>query len=101
MKRALLPMHLVGAQLEVKKNSVKEITEVMQEIEKIVRMTFSIDLDVDSVYYYRFITHLKFFAQRLFMNTTYDSKDMDTMLDLIRQQHLSNCLCRKNRKIYL
>lgn len=88
-----IAMHLVGAQLEVKNNPVKEITQVMQEIEKIVRMTFSITLDVDSVYYYRFITHLKFFAQRLFMNTSYSSKDMDTMLDLIRHKYPQEFAC--------
>lgn len=88
-----IAMHLVGAQLEVKNNPVKEITQVMQEIEKIVRMTFSITLDVDSVYYYRFITHLKFFAQRLFMKETYESKDMDTMLDLIRHKYPKEFEC--------
>ena len=37
----------------------------MQEIENIVRYRFKIEFNEESDYYYRFITHLKFFAQRL------------------------------------
>lgn len=60
-----IALHIVNSQLDVKTKSVEKITKVMQEIETIVRMTFSIDLDVESVYYYRFITHLKFFAGKI------------------------------------
>lgn len=88
-----IALHIVNAQLDVKTKSVKEITQVMQEIETIVRMTFNIVLDVESVYYYRFITHLKFFAERLFSGKTYKNQDIDNMLELVRRKHPKECAC--------
>lgn len=96
-----IALHLVNAQLDMKSKSVKEITQVMQEIETIVRMTFSIDLDVESVYYYRFITHLKFFAERLFSHKTYEEQDVDTMLDLVMAKYPKACQCVKKVKTFI
>ena len=43
-----------------------------------------LDFDEESVYYYRFITHLKFFAQRLFLeNKQYTDEDNPLYLSLI------------------
>lgn len=94
-------LHLVNAQLDVKTKSVKEITKVMQEIETIVRMTFSINLDVNSVYYYRFITHLKFFAERLFSGKNYARQDVDTMLLLVQKQYPKEWSCVQKIKQFI
>lgn len=88
-----IALHIVNSQLEVKTKSVEKITKVMQEIETIVRMTFSIDLDVESVYYYRFITHLKFFAERLFSKKTYEDQDVDNMLEIVEKKYPKECAC--------
>lgn len=88
-----IALHLVNAQLDVKTKSVKAVTQVMQEIETIVRMTFSVELDVESVYYYRFITHLKFFAERLFSGKTYGGQDVDNMLTLVEDKYPQECAC--------
>ena len=87
-----IALHIVNAQLDMHTKSVKEITKVMQEIETIVRMTFSIELDEDSVYYYRFITHLKFFAQRLFSGKSYEGQDVDNMLELVQSKYPKACV---------
>ena len=88
-----IALHIVNAQLDMHTKTVKEITKVMQEIETIVRMTFSIALDEDSVYYYRFITHLKFFAQRLFSGKSYAGTDVDNMLELVQCKYPKACEC--------
>lgn len=88
-----IALHIVNAQLDMHAKTVKEITKVMQEIETIVRMTFSIALDEDSVYYYRFITHLKFFAQRLFSGKSYAGTDVDNMLELVQCKYPKACEC--------
>lgn len=96
-----IALHIVNAQLDMKSKTVKEITQVMQEIETIVRMTFSIELDVKSVYYYRFITHLKFFAERLFSNKTYDDQDVDNMLDIVSLKYPQECACVEKIKAFI
>ena len=88
-----IALHLVNAQMDVKTKSVKEITQVMQDIEKIVRIRFSINIDVDSVYYYRFITHLKFFAERVFSGKTYAGGDVESMLLLVKSKYPKECEC--------
>lgn len=88
-----IALHLVNGQLDMESKTVKEITQVMQEIETIVRMTFSVELDVDSVYYYRFITHLKFFAERLFSKKTYEQQDVDNILDIVTLKYPAECAC--------
>lgn len=96
-----IALHLVNAQLEANTKSVKEVTQVMQEIETIVRITFAIVLDVDSVYYYRFITHLKFFAERLFAGKRYEGQDVAGMLHLVLMKHPSECACVEKIATYL
>lgn len=82
-----IALHIVNAQMELQTKTVSEITKVMQQIETIVRMTFKVKLDEESVYYHRFISHLKFFAERMFSGKTYDSQDMAGLSDVIKAQY--------------
>lgn len=82
-----IALHIVNAQLDLHAKSVNEITQLMQEIETIVRLTFSLSLDVNSVYYYRFITHLKFFTERLLSGKTYENQDVAGMLELVQSKY--------------
>ncbi len=97
-----IALHIVNAQLDLHKKSVKEITEVMQEIETIVRITFTTKLDTNSVYYYRFITHLKFFAERLFNESIYENQDVEGLLDMIKIKYVKayNCVLKISDFIY-
>lgn len=60
-----IALHIVNGQLDEDVHDMYEITKIMQEIENIVRYRFKIEFNEESAYYYCFITHLKFFAQRL------------------------------------
>ena len=44
----------------------------MKEILKMVKYHFNIEFDEESINYYRFITHLKFFTQRLSSGRYYE-----------------------------
>lgn len=96
-----IALHLVNGQLNIATKSATNITKVIQEIETIVRMTFSISLDVDSVYYHRFITHVKFFAERLFSETSYQSQDVENMLHLVQLKYHEEYECVKKVAIFL
>lgn len=82
-----IALHLVNAQLDLHTETVKKIIVVMQEIETIVRMTFSIPLDTDSVYYDRFIAHLRFFAGRMFSGKVYDGQDVEELVAVVKKKH--------------
>ena len=62
-----IALHLVGARLGADESgaSLGKITAAIREIERIVRLHLMLDVDTDSIEYRRFLTHLKFFAERL------------------------------------
>lgn len=90
-----IAFHIVNAAMdESNMNQIVEITKVMQEISNIVKYYFKIEFDTDSVYYYRFITHLKFFAQRLILGETYQEEDKEEdLLDVVKLQYETAYQC--------
>lgn len=79
-----IALHIVNAQMDDNMEDIYDITEIMQEIMTIVKYYFSIELDENSVYFYRFATHLKFFAQRLIHKKTYNDDQDDGLLSVIK-----------------
>ncbi|NIY47227.1 BglG family transcription antiterminator LicT [Cedecea colo] len=60
-----IALHLVTAQLDSEMPEVMHVTRVMQEILHIVKYQLTLEYDEGSLSYQRFVTHLKFFAQRM------------------------------------
>lgn len=93
---AFIALHLVNSQLVHAKNektSMIQITEIIQELSSIVKYTFNIEFDEDSVYFYRFITHLKFFAERVLNQDSQENIEAEGLLDLIKVKYVDAYLC--------
>lgn len=89
-----ITLHIVNAGMENDDmHQTIEITKIMQEISNIVKYHFSVEFDTDSVYYYRFITHLKFFAQRLLSEKIIKDTDEDDLLDIVKVKYASSYAC--------
>ena len=88
-----IALHVVNAQMEEDIEDVYEITQVMQEVSNIVKYYFNVEFDEDSVYFYRFITHLKFFAQRLIHKNTYSGGQEDDLLEVIKVKYKNAYEC--------
>lgn len=91
-----IALHIVNAEMDGNENEIKrtyKITKVIQEISNIVKYNFKITFDEDSVYYYRFISHLKFFADRLFSEKTYSDESNDDLFSIIRGKYKSSYEC--------
>ncbi|MNB95973.1 Transcription antiterminator LicT [compost metagenome] len=103
---AFIAMHLVNAQLNGEMRETVSITNIVKDISNIVRRSFLIELDEESLSYYRFLTHLKFFAQRVVRGSPVDDRDRDHALhDLVRVQYPEAYACAAKiadytRKIY-
>lgn len=90
-----IALHLVNAETDDQSiQNMYEITRIMQEISNIVKYRFKLEFDEDSVYYYRFITHLKFFAQRLLSGKTYEDED-DDLFETVKEKYVNSyqCVC--------
>lgn len=103
---AFIAMHLVNAQMNGEMRETISITNIVKDVLNIVRRSFLIELDEDSLSYYRFLTHLKYFAQRVLQGTEIKDKEEDNPLhDLVGKQYpdANACAMKINdytRKIY-
>ena len=78
---AFIAMHIVSAELNAQNIiDVNQITELINTVLQIVRIHFKIDLNEESISYERFLTHLKFFAARVFDHMEYK----DTMQEIYK-----------------
>lgn len=84
-----IALHIVNANLDMKEiGQVQDMAEIIQNILNIVKYHFNIEIDQYSLSYERFITHLKFFIQRLFSGVKLnDSETVQFMLSLKKQYH--------------
>ncbi|RHO20964.1 BglG family transcription antiterminator LicT [Amedibacterium intestinale] len=96
-----IALHIVNAEMDEKLETIYEVTKVMQEILNIVKYFFHIDFDEDSVYFYRFITHLKFFAHRLITKSSYQDEQSDDLLELIKIKYKNAYACCLKIKQFL
>lgn len=89
-----ITLHVVDAQLDnCNIDNVYEITKVIQDIQNIVRYFFRIEFDTKSVHYYRFITHIRFFAQRLVTRTTYADDQDDSLFNILKDKYKNSYKC--------
>lgn len=89
-----IALHLANAQMdESAMHNMYEITKVMQEILNIVKYYFHVEFKEEDVYYYRFITHLKFFAKRLVEHKNYEDDDNDDLFEMIRLKYAESYHC--------
>lgn len=83
-----IALHIVNAKL--KNSNVEQITEmtrIIQNILKIVTYEFNVSLDEYSLDYERFITHLKFFVQRLFVGQKLENKDENDFIFILKEKY--------------
>ncbi|EGT5671350.1 BglG family transcription antiterminator LicT [Cronobacter dublinensis] len=71
-----IALHLVTAQLNSEMPEVMHVTRVMQEILQLVKYQLQLEYDEESLSYQRFVTHLKFFAQRMLTRTVVEDDDL-------------------------
>ena len=63
---ASIALHIVNAEYDAPMGDTIKITDLIQQVSEVVREYFNIELDEQSLSYERFITHLRFLAQRVF-----------------------------------
>lgn len=85
-----IALHIVNAQLDKNIIELKEITKLVFQIQNVVKYFFRIHFNDQTLNYQRFITHLKFFAQRVLKGEILSNEDSD-YLDIIKN---------KNQKVF-
>lgn len=98
---ASIALHFVNAELELNLMDTVKITKAITEILNIVKYHFRIVYNEESLSYYRFVIHLRFFAQRLFSGKTYDDFDDSDFVHHIQSKYTEAYKCALLIKKYV
>lgn len=71
---ASMALHVVNAEYNTAMRDTVNITQLIQQVVEIVSEYFQITIDERSLDYERFVTHLKFLAQRIYTKELLDSE---------------------------
>lgn len=94
--------HIIDGELtESNLDQVYKTTKLIKDISSIVKYYFNVDFDDDSIYHYRFITHLKFFANRLFNDYTFTQNEDNQLYEMIKKSYINSFNCTKKIGEYL
>ncbi|WP_122645653.1 BglG family transcription antiterminator LicT [Enterococcus mediterraneensis] len=88
-----IALHLVNGQTDSSQEDMYEFTKTLQDILNIVRYYFKIDFDEDSVYFYRFTTHLRFFLSRVTSQTIHDGEVEEELLQIVTKKYSNALRC--------
>lgn len=77
------------------------IIKTIQDVVNIIKYHFKVELNEEDISYYRFITHLKFFTQRLLSGKLYTEKSEDDLFEIIKNKYKSSYLCVEKIRDYL
>lgn len=81
---AFIALTLVNAELENGDGTARDLTMMMEEIMTIVKYSLEISLDEEDVYLERFMTHLKFFCERVLTDSSNRDLEDNDMFDLLK-----------------
>jgi beta-glucoside operon transcriptional antiterminator len=96
-----IALHIVNAEEREESQDIYRVTKIIQEVSNIVRYYFQIEFDEKSVYFYRFIAHLKFFAQRLISGNMHENESDQDLLEVIKSKYENAFLCVEKIETYI
>lgn len=88
-----IALHLVNALMDdISIEKTANMTKMIDKIINIIKYHFNLELDEYSIHYERFITHLKFFAQRIFSETIISDGDTQ-FIEILKNQYKKEYEC--------
>lgn len=98
-----IALHLINAQVNKGNSKVEDIanqTKMINDILNIIKYTYNVTLDEKSLNYERFVTHLRFFFQRLNKNEVVEGED-DFLLKQVKTKYKKAYECMLKIEKYL
>lgn len=95
-----IALHIVNGELNDEMPNIVNMTKLIQEVLNIVKYYFKINFDEESLTYYRFVTHLKFFAQRVFHEANLEH-DEDYLFETVMNQEPKAYECTELIRDYM
>lgn len=91
---ACIAMHIVNGESEgAGMEETFQITKMIQDVLNIVSRVFAVEFDTNSGYYYRFVTHLKFFARRVLRGEQYVEASGEELTEIVFAKYMEAFRC--------
>lgn len=91
---AFIALHFVNAETASSMDQTLEVTKMVQQIISIIRHFFHVEIDPESLDYYRLMIHLKLFATRSISCEDASEQLQDVQLfELVKQQYAQAYAC--------
>lgn len=87
-----IALHFVNAEINDSMSDVTQMMKLLQEVMNIIKYHFNVELDEDSVNYFRFITHLKYFCQRVITHTSHDDAE-EYLYEVVKKNYPETFKC--------
>ncbi|HDE2900272.1 TPA: PRD domain-containing protein [Klebsiella pneumoniae] len=97
---AFIALHIVNAEAGGTFDETVKVTHLIQDVLNIIKYHFNIIFNDQGLDYNRFLTHLRFFMQRLKENKTYASKD-SAFYQVLRSEYPNEYHCAEKIKSYI
>lgn len=79
-----IAMHIVNSELGRGESSASELTKLMEEMLTIVKYSLKVAINEEDIFFQRFVTHLKFFSERVLLDDNKSlSKSDDRLFEMI------------------
>ena len=95
-----IALHIVNAELDTNMSDMYQITSLIRDIFEIVRIHYGRAFNSDSLDYERFVTHLKYFSERLFSDSVVRSDD-GILQDMIKNRYTQDYNCALKIKSFV
>lgn len=95
-----ITLHIINAELNDDMSNIIHITKIMQEILHIVKYYFRLEYNEECLSYHRFITHLKFFAQRM-LNGNLTEEGDESLYGIVASKYADSFSCTQKVSRYL
>jgi beta-glucoside operon transcriptional antiterminator len=95
-----IALHLANAQMNEDMPVMINITKFIQDVLQIVKFHFGIEYEEESLAYYRFVTHLKFFAQRILNHRTQKDND-NSLFEMVKTNYNRAYACAQKVQSYI
>lgn len=94
-----IALHFVNSQLNGEMSETISMTNIVKDVLRIVTRHYVFEMDEESLSYFRFLTHLKFFAQRVLHDKVSDSGD-NALHDMVKMQYPNAYACAQKIQSY-
>ena len=99
-----IALHIVNAETEDDPDTqnICRATKIIEEILEVVKDYFAVEIEEDSLAYFRFINHLRYFSGRLVKGAAFSGDDKDReLLETLSLKYQDAYKCGKNIEAFI